>query len=132
MENKNEVKQQFVELRAKGNSYDRIASKLNVSKSTLIEWSRLLSTEIGNLRSVETDALLDKHKIAKMHQMDMYGSQLSRVREELEKRDLSDVSTDKLLNMELKLLDAINNNGGNIKFSSSELVIDFPSHDWDA
>jgi transposase len=43
MEDKNVVKQQFVELRSKGNSYDRIASKLNVSKSALIEWSRLLS-----------------------------------------------------------------------------------------
>jgi hypothetical protein len=64
--------------------------------------------------------------------MEMYGSQLSKVREELEKRDLSDISTDKLLNMELKLLDAINNNGSSIKFSSSEFVIDFPSHDWDA
>lgn len=132
MENKNEVKQQFVELRAKGNSYDRIASKLGVSKSTLIDWSRQLSVEIGNLRSVETDALIEKHKVAKVHQMEMYGLQLSKVRDELGKRDLSNVPADKLLNMELKLMAAINNAGGSIKFSSAELVLDLPSHDWDA
>mgnify|MGYP003554969775 CR=1 FL=1 len=132
MENKNEVKQQFIELRAKGNSYDSIAAKLSVSKSTLIEWSRLLSTEIGNLKTIETDALLEKHKIAKMHQIETFGSQLSSVRSELDKRDLSNVPTEKLLNMELKLLSAINSSGGNIRFSSSEIIMDFPSHDWDA
>ena len=132
MEDKHEVQEQFIELRAKGNSYDRIASKLGISKGTLIEWSRRLSVEISNLRSVETDALLEKHKMAKSHQMEMYGTQLNKVRDELGKRDLSDVSTDKLLTMELKLLDAVNGAGSGVKFSSTEFVLDLPATEWDA
>jgi transposase len=116
MEDKNETKDQFVELRAKGNSYDKIAKMLGVSKSTLLSWSKELSMEIDNERSVALDAIYEKHKLAKQHQMEMLGMQLCKVREELEKRDLSDVSTDKLVAMQLKLLDAINSSDVSITF----------------
>lgn len=116
MDNKNEAKDQFVELRAKGNSYDKIAKTLGVSKSTLLNWSKDLSIAIDNERNVAMDAIYDKHRLAKQHQMEMLGIQLSSVRSELEKRDLSEVPTDKLLNMQMKLLDAINNNGVSVVF----------------
>jgi transposase len=116
MEDKLEVQDKFVELRAKGNSYDKIAKMLGVSKSTLLSWSKELSMEIDNERSVALDAIYEKHKLAKQHQMEMLGMQLCKVREELEKRDLSDVSTDKLVAMQLKLLDAINSSDVSITF----------------
>ena len=34
------TKQQFVELRADNESYDKIAKKLKVSKTTLIAWAK--------------------------------------------------------------------------------------------
>ncbi len=37
MENKADKQLKFIELRAKGNSFDRISKKLGVSKNTLIE-----------------------------------------------------------------------------------------------
>ena len=116
MEDKVEVQNQFVELRAKGNSYDNIAKTLGVSKSTLISWSKDLSMAIDNERNVAMDAIYEKHKLAKQHQMEMLGIQLSKVREELEKRDLAEVSTDKLVSMQLKLLDAVNSNGVSVTF----------------
>jgi predicted XRE-type DNA-binding protein len=116
MEDKLEVQDQFVELRAKGNSYDKIASTLGVSKSTLLSWSKDLSMAIDNERNVAMDAIYEKHKLAKQHQMEMLGIQLSNVRSELEKRDLSEVSTDKLLAMQMKLLDAVNSSGVSVVF----------------
>ena len=116
MEDKLEVQDQFVELRAKGNSYDRIAKTLGVSKATLLQWSKDLSLEINNERNVAMDAIYEKHKLAKQHQMEMLGIQLGKVREELEKRDLSEVSTDKLVTMQLKLLDAVNSSGVSVTF----------------
>ena len=116
MEDKLEVQNQFVELRAKGNSYDNIAKTLGVSKSTLISWSKDLSMAIDNERNVAMDAIYEKHKLAKQHQVEMLGIQLSKVREELEKRDLAEVSTDKLVSMQLKLLDAVNSNGVSVTF----------------
>jgi SMC interacting uncharacterized protein involved in chromosome segregation len=118
MEDKLEVQDQFVELRAKGNSYDRIAKTLGVSKATLLQWSKDLSLEINNERNVAMDAIYEKHKLAKQHQMEMLGIQLGKVRGELEKRDLSEVSTDKLVAMQLKLLDAINSNGVTVTFTA--------------
>ena len=118
MENKNEAKDQFVELRAKGNSYDRIAKTLGVSKATLLSWSKDLSMKINNERNVAMDAIYEKHRLAKQHQMEMLGVQLSKVREELEKRNLSEVSTDKLLTMQMKLLEAINNIGVSVIFKA--------------
>jgi orotate phosphoribosyltransferase-like protein len=52
------VKEQFVELRARGWSFDRIAKELKVSKQTLINWSRELVLEISNRRAIERESLL--------------------------------------------------------------------------
>ncbi len=93
-----------------------LAKTLGVSKSTLISWSKDLSMAIDNERNVAMDAIYEKHKLAKQHQMEMLGIQLSKVREELEKRDLAEVSTDKLVSMQLKLLDAVNSNGVSVTF----------------
>lgn len=130
MENKHDIQLQFVELRAKGNSYDRIADNLGVSKGTLIEWSKQMYKEISNLKSIETDALLGKHRMARIHQLEIFGSQLNKIREELDKRDLSDVSTDKLLSMELKIIESINNGGSDIKFLTSDLFLGLPENTW--
>ena len=53
----------FVELRAAGWSFSKIATELSVSKSTLVEWSRDLAEDIANLRVVETDALIEASRI---------------------------------------------------------------------
>ena len=54
------VKEQLVELRARGWSFDRIAKELKVSKQSLVNWSRELSLEIRNRRSIEHEALLEQ------------------------------------------------------------------------
>lgn len=41
-----ETKQQFIELRAKGWSFDKIAKKLGKAKQTLIDWSKELDKDI--------------------------------------------------------------------------------------
>lgn len=122
MENKNDKKDQFVELRAKGNSYDSIAKKIGVSKGTLISWSRDLKVEIQNYRNLEADALMEKYKMTKNSQLESLGAQLTKVREEVSKRDLSDIPTEKLVTMEIKLLETINNS----EASSTILSADDP------
>lgn len=55
-----ETKNQFIELRANGHSFDTIAEKLNVSKQTLLRWARDFDSEIRSLRAVQLAALYDK------------------------------------------------------------------------
>jgi len=46
----NEKQQRFIILRADGKSFDAIAKDLKVSKSQLIQWSKLLENEIKELQ----------------------------------------------------------------------------------
>ena len=55
-----ETKEGFVELRAKGWSFDRIAQELRVSKQTLINWRREFALQISNLKAIELEALREK------------------------------------------------------------------------
>ena len=121
MEDKTDKQQQFIELRAKGNSFDNIAKKLKVSKGTLISWSKNFDLEIKNQTSVEMDSLRDKLALTKKHQLKSYGEQLSNIREELSKRDLSDIKTEKLIEVEIKLLEAVNALHTEPEFSVEEL-----------
>ena len=102
-------KQQFIELRAKGYSYQKIADELKVSKPTLIGWSQENQTarEVHNLRTLHMDELQEKYAMTKRHRIAVFGDVLSRAKDELNKRDLSELPTDKLVTMVIKLSDAL-------------------------
>ena len=102
-------KQQFIELRAKGYSYQKIADDIGVSKPTLIEWSKeeQTSKDIHNQRTLYLDELQEKYAMTKRHRIAVFGEVLSRAKAELDKRDLSEMSTDKLITMVIKLSDTL-------------------------
>lgn len=96
----------FIELRSQGNSYHTIAEKLGVSKQTLIRWSKLYEVQISNLRVLELDALQRKYFLTKESKIEAMGKVLKSVITEIEKRDFSDVSSEKLIEIFLKVSDA--------------------------
>jgi len=102
-----EVKSQFIELRAKGWSYLKIARKLKVSKNTLASWGAELDGDIASLRAVEMEALHEKYFMTKEARIQLLGEQLKEIKAELKRRGLEAVSTEKLLEMELKLYQAL-------------------------
>ena len=51
------TQQRFVQLRCESWSFARIAEELNVSKPTLIKWSRKLQYDIQNQRAIHLEAL---------------------------------------------------------------------------
>ncbi len=106
-EGRNELKNRFVELRAKGFSYHRTAKMLKTSPATLLEWNRELSEEIGKLKAVFLEELYEKYFLLKESRITLLGEQLGKVYKELSKRDFSDVQTDKLLDLLLKYQDAL-------------------------
>ena len=61
----NETKDKFIEMRAKGLSYDKISKQLKVAKSTLISWSKEFELEIKNFRNIEPEALNEKFMLSK-------------------------------------------------------------------
>ena len=102
-----EVKSQFIELRAKGWSYLKIARKLKVSKNTLASWGAELDGDIASLRAVEMEALHEKYFMTKEARIQLLGEQLKEIKAELKRRGLEAVSTEKLLEMELKYYQAL-------------------------
>ena len=99
---KAELKADFVQLRAKGLPYLRIAERLGVAKSTLANWNAELEAQIASARAMELEALQEEFFLLKEGRIRLLGEQLQRLRQELANRDLSSVPTDKLMELLLK------------------------------
>lgn len=95
-------KERFIELRAKGWSFDKIAKETGKAKQTLIDWSKELQDEIANRKALELEALYESYYLMRENRLQTFGAMLTKIKEEVERRDLSDVPTDKLLELLLK------------------------------
>ena len=102
-----ETKQRFIELRAKGYSFDKIAKELGKAKQTLLDWSKDLDLEIAQAKALELEALYEAHSLYKEARLKTLGEILSKLKNELDQRDLSDLATDKLLDLFLKYEGAV-------------------------
>jgi transcriptional regulator with XRE-family HTH domain len=98
-----ETQHRFLELRAQGKSLRTVAEELAVGRQTLVRWEREYKEQIENLKAMELDALLERHRLTVQAQIERYGVELKRVTEELQKRDLADVPTPKLYDIMVKL-----------------------------
>jgi transposase-like protein len=112
-----ETKHRFIELRAKGYSFDKIALELNKAKQTLIDWSRELKEEIEIRKATELELIYESYFLLKKSRLQSLGDILLRVETEIGQRSLSTIPTDKLLDIYLKYsnqikaeLDPVNEN----------------------
>jgi len=94
-----ETKQKFLERRAQGHSYARLAAELGVAKSTLIEWSRQLRFDLQNRRALELDDLQDRLLGPPQARAGVLAEKLARVEAELRQRDLARVPTARLFSL---------------------------------
>jgi transposase len=99
---KEEQKSRFIHLRAKGLSYAKIAKELKVSTSTLSNWNQELLVEIAQIKAMELEALQEEYFMLKEGRIRLLGGQLKTIQEEINGRDLSKVSTEKLMELQLR------------------------------
>uniref|UniRef100_UPI0040475C53 hypothetical protein n=1 Tax=Algoriphagus sp. TaxID=1872435 RepID=UPI0040475C53 len=97
-----ETKRRFIELRAKGYSFDKIAKELGKAKQTLLDWSRDLDQEIAQAKALELDSLYESYSLYKEARLKTLGEILSKLKKEVDNRDLTDLPTDRLLDLFLK------------------------------
>jgi len=88
--------QRFIELRTQGWSYARLMTELNVSKPTLIAWSRKHQFQIQNLKAIELEALGEKWLASTADRVNALGEQLRQVERELGQRNVGDLTTPQL------------------------------------
>jgi hypothetical protein len=110
--------QRFIELRVQGKVYSQIAAELNVSKPTLIAWSRKHQHMIDNLRAIEREQLLEKLLASSEARMQALGEQLRAAEVELAKRDLTTLSTGRLLTHVESLRRQLRREAGPMQFAT--------------
>jgi len=109
-------KRRFVELRGRGVSYRNIGEELGVGKTTLVRWSKQLAVEINNVREIEMEGLREEFLICREQRMRLLGTQLGKVIEELMRRDMSDVPTYRLFEIQGRLLRELKHETDKITF----------------
>jgi hypothetical protein len=130
-----ETVQKFVELRTQGWTYVRLMAELNVSKPTLINWSRKFQFQIQNLRAIELEALANQWLSSASDRVSRLGQQLQKVEAELAGREVKDLSTAQLYALARHLRRQIQEVAGPTRFTSP--VAEIPGdeyhdqvHDW--
>jgi hypothetical protein len=88
--------QRFIELRASGWTYARLITELNVSKPTLIAWSRKHQFQIQNLKAIELEALREKWLASTTDRVDALGEELRKVEAVISRRDVGELTTPQL------------------------------------
>ena len=89
-------------LRAQGKSLAAIADTVGVRRQTVANWLSEHVEEVENLKAMELDALREACWMTTQARIERLSMRLEHITAELEKRDLSDVPTAKLMELELK------------------------------
>ncbi len=93
---KNEREARFQAMKAEGKPFEQIARETGESLQTVIRWGRCNKDEIKTYDAVRIESLRERFPVFKAQRIALLGEQIIRIREELAKRNLQDISTDKL------------------------------------
>jgi hypothetical protein len=98
-----EKRDKFVELRAQGWSLSHIATELDITKRTLVEWNRDLATEVQSLRTLEFELLQEKILASREEELNRLYRLQKDIADELGNRRLKYIDTEKLFRLSLDL-----------------------------
>ncbi|MFS0779272.1 helix-turn-helix domain-containing protein [Neobacillus sp. 3P2-tot-E-2] len=119
-----ETKQKFIELRAKGYSYDSISKELGVAKSTLVEWAKEFETEIANLYAMELTAIYEQYFVAKRSRIVAFGTVVEKLMDGFDKLDFNLVPIEKRLELLAKYLLLLKEEGEQLLFKKEVALED--------
>lgn len=102
-----EAKLKIVELRAKGTSIAKIAKELGVAKQTVVDVCKDSREEVAALYAVQLDSLYESERITATERIKYLATLVSKLRKELDERELSSIPTEKLVDLYLKSLAAL-------------------------
>lgn len=100
-------KDKFIELRAQGLSFDKIAEQTGISKPTLIKMNRDLQVEVNRLKLINLESLADSYGMLRASRIKHIGNLLNRVDTALEQSDLNSLAPDRLFELRFKLTDRL-------------------------
>lgn len=113
-------KQQILTLRAKGKSYASIATEVGIAKQTAIDYCKENEETIATLKALELETLYESHHINKEARIEALSTLKDKLRQEIDRRDLADIPTDKLITLYLNTTAAIKDEAIEPNFQSSK------------
>jgi hypothetical protein len=82
-----EITDQFIELRSRDISLERIAQQLGINKSTAIDWQRRYQAQIDEFKAIHLDAVRERLTTRYEDELKYAMTELKRIRAELKTRD---------------------------------------------
>ncbi len=109
----------FIQMRIEGKSFDEIAKELNTAKSTLIDWNKKADVRdtINEGKAFAINTVVKAFQYDRQARLKTMLEISKKINDELQSRDLADISTDKLLQM------SIANDGRIMKMIDTRLEI---------
>lgn len=102
-----EQKARFIELRANGASYRKIAKELEIAISTCSNWERELKDTICDKKAERLNELYNAYAMTKEARIKKIGETVKRLEDCIDKIDLSTLPPEKLLDLNLKYRQAL-------------------------
>lgn len=115
-----DTENRIIELRARGKSYSTIASELKIGKQTALDVCKKYKEQIATLQALELEQLYEEQRITSTERITAIASLMHRVREEIDRRDLTQVPTEKLIDLYLKQASTLKEEIIEPNFQSSE------------
>ena len=115
-----DTENRIIELRARGKSYSTIASELKIGKQTALDVCKKYKEQIATLQALELEQLYEEQRITSQERITAIASLMQRVREEIDRRDLTQVPTEKLIDLYLKQASSLREEIVEPSFKSSE------------
>lgn len=94
---------EFIKLRAEGKSLRAIAEALGIAYNTSLSLCKELEIEIRNQKVADYDEILSLYNLQKKSRLEVISKYIKRVNAEIDKRDLSKISTEKLFALQERL-----------------------------
>lgn len=98
---------EIITLRAGGASYANIALQVGVSKQTAVNICKRNRERLATLEALAIDELHEAQRVSYEERIKALATLMNRVRNEIDKRDLTSVSTEKLLEIYLRQSSAL-------------------------
>ena len=118
-------KQQFITMRVEGNSFEQIAKALSIEKPNLIQWNKERETRnaINEGLAIRLNDEVRTLEMGKQNRLSAMLKIYKKVINEIEQRDLSDIATDKLIQLSVLLNQKINDQNNSVEIGENEGVV---------
>lgn len=115
-----DTERKIIELRARGVSFASIAKETGVAKQTAVDVCKRSKTEIATLQALEVEELHETQRVTYRERITALSSLMQRLRAEIDRRDLTAVPTEKLIDLYIKQASALREEIVEPSFKSSE------------